>query len=136
MLVCFCPMATPWTEFRMRFYLSGRKPSLIWILSLSCHCSDLFYYRVWYGDHWHPNVKNSKLYNEQTIERLEKWGWRVFAKVHKGMKLPQHDKYLLCLNILKRTIPGYRNSSSMVRIANSLLFDEQHQGNCKGREVC
>jgi len=64
-------------------------------------CRDLFYYRDRYGDHRQPNVKNSKQYNEQAIERLEKRGWRVFAKVHKGMEPPQHDKYLLWLNILK-----------------------------------
>ncbi len=64
-------------------------------------CRDLFYFRDRYGDHRQPNVKNSKPYNEQAIERLEKRGWRVFAKVHKGMEPPQHDKYLLWLNILK-----------------------------------
>ena len=45
--------------------------------------------------------------NEQAIERLEKRGWRVFTKVHKGMEPPQHDKYLLWLNILKGNDPRY-----------------------------
>ena len=35
-------------------------------------CRDLFYYRDRYGVHRQPNVKNSKPYNEQAIERLEK----------------------------------------------------------------
>jgi len=70
-------------------------------------CRDLFYFRDRYGDHRQPNVKNSKPYNEQAIERLEKQGWRVFAKVHKGMEPPQHDKYLLWLNILKGNDPRY-----------------------------
>ena len=64
-------------------------------------CRDLFYFRDRYGDHRQPNVKNSKPYNEQAIERLEKRGWRVTTRVHKGMEPPQHDKYLLWLNILK-----------------------------------
>lgn len=64
-------------------------------------CRELFYFRDRYGDHRKPNVKNSKPYNEQAIERLQKRGWRVTAKVHKGMEPPQHDKYLLWLNILK-----------------------------------
>jgi len=70
-------------------------------------CQDLFYYWDRYSDHRQPNVKNSKPYNEQAIERLEKRGWRVFAKVHKGMEPPQHDKYLLWLNILKGSDPRY-----------------------------
>lgn len=68
---------------------------------------DLFYYRDRYGDHRQPNVKNSKPYNEQAIERFEKRGWRVFPKVHKGMEPPQHDKYLFWQNILKGNDPRY-----------------------------
>lgn len=70
-------------------------------------CRDLFYFRDRYGDHRQPNVKNSKPYNEQAIERLEKRGWRVTARVHKGMEPPQHDKYLLWSNILKGNDPRY-----------------------------
>ena len=64
-------------------------------------CRDLIYFRDRYGDHRQPNVKNSKPYNEQAIDRLQKNGWRVTTKVHKGMEPPQHDKYLLWANILK-----------------------------------
>ena len=70
-------------------------------------CKDLFFYRDRYGDQRQPNVKNSKTYNEQAIERFQKKGWKVFSKVHKGMEPPQHDKYLLWLNILKGTDPRY-----------------------------
>jgi len=70
-------------------------------------CRDLYYFRDRYGDHRQPNVKNSKPYNEQAIERLEKNGWRVTARVHKGMEPPQHDKYLLWSNILKGNDPRY-----------------------------
>ncbi len=70
-------------------------------------CRDLFFFRDRYGDHRQPNVKNSKPYNEQAIERLERRGWRVTAKVHKGMEPPQHDKYLLWSNILKGNDPRY-----------------------------
>lgn len=70
-------------------------------------CRDLIYYRDRYGDHRQPNVKNSKPYNEQAIERLEKNGWKVVHKVHRGMEPPQHDKYLLWSNILKSNDPRY-----------------------------
>lgn len=70
-------------------------------------CKDLFYYRDRYGDHRQPNVKNSKPYNEQAIERLEKNGWKVIPRVHRGMEPPQHDKYLLWSNILKSNDPRY-----------------------------
>lgn len=70
-------------------------------------CRDLIYYRDRYGDHRQPNVKNSKPYNEQAIERLEKNGWKVIHKVHKGMEPPQHDKYLLWSNILKSNDPRF-----------------------------
>lgn len=70
-------------------------------------CRDLFYFRDRYGDHRQPNAKNSKPYNEQAIERLERHGWRVEARVHKGMEPPQHDKYLLWSNILKGNDPRY-----------------------------
>ncbi|MEI7526974.1 MAG: hypothetical protein WCJ95_21680, partial [Mariniphaga sp.] len=70
-------------------------------------CRELFYFRDRYGDHRQPNVKNSKPYNEQAIDRLIKNGWKVTSKVHKGMEPPQHDKYLLWLNILKGSNPRY-----------------------------
>lgn len=70
-------------------------------------CRDLLYYRDRYGDHRQPNVKNSKPYNEQAIERLTRHGWKVDARVHRGMEPPQHDKYLLWSNILKGNDPRY-----------------------------
>lgn len=70
-------------------------------------CRDLFYFRDRYGDHRQPNVKNSKPYNEQAIDRLTKRGWNVIAKVHRGMEPPQHDKYFLWSNILNSSDPKY-----------------------------
>jgi len=65
------------------------------------------YYRDRYGDSKQPNARNSKTYNEQAIERFEKSGWKVIQHVHKGMEPPQHDKYLLWMNILKGSDPKY-----------------------------
>ncbi|MEI7424195.1 MAG: hypothetical protein WCK18_18980 [Prolixibacteraceae bacterium] len=65
------------------------------------------YYRDRYGDSRQPNAKNSRTYNEQAIERFSKNGWIVDTRVHKGMEPPQHDKYLLWLNILKGKDPRY-----------------------------
>ncbi len=59
------------------------------------------YYRDRYGDSRKPNVKNSQSYNSQAIEMLTKNGWSVESITHKGMEPPQHDKYLLWINILK-----------------------------------
>jgi len=64
-------------------------------------CKTLHYYRDRHGDSRKPNVKNSATYNQQAITRFEKRGWTVIPKVHKGQEPPQHDKYLLWLNILK-----------------------------------
>ena len=65
------------------------------------------YYRDKYGDHRQPNVKASKPYNEQAIERFQKHGWHITHQVHKGMEPPQHEKYLLWANILKGENTGY-----------------------------
>ena len=62
---------------------------------------ELLYYRDRYGDSRQPNVKNSNSFNHQAIEQLEKFGWNVIPKSHRGMEPPQHDKYLLWVNILK-----------------------------------
>ena len=62
---------------------------------------ELIYYRDRYGDSRQPNVKNSNSFNQQAIEQLEKFGWNVITKSHRGMEPPQHDKYLLWVNILK-----------------------------------
>jgi len=62
---------------------------------------EIIYYRDRYGDSRQPNVKNSSSFNHQAIEQLEKFGWMVIPKSHRGMEPPQHDKYLLWVNILK-----------------------------------
>jgi hypothetical protein len=61
----------------------------------------IIYYRDRYGDTRNPNIKNSLSYNNQAIERLEKRGFSVESRSHRGMEPPQHDKYLLWVNILK-----------------------------------
>lgn len=65
------------------------------------------YYRDRYGDTRQPNAKNAKSYNEQAIDRLERNGWVVVKMVHRGMEPPQHDKYLLWMNILKGSDPRF-----------------------------
>lgn len=67
----------------------------------------IVYYRDRYGDSKQPNAKNSKTYNEQAVERFVSKGWAVETRVHKGMEPPQHDKYLLWMNILKGNDPRY-----------------------------
>ncbi|NQU53923.1 MAG: hypothetical protein HQ522_15450 [Bacteroidetes bacterium] len=62
---------------------------------------EIIYYRDRYGDSRQPNVKNSSSFNHQAIQQLEKSGWLVIPKSHRGMEPPQHDKYLLWVNILK-----------------------------------
>ncbi len=68
---------------------------------------EIIYFRDKYGDHRQPNVKQSKPYNFQAIERFQKHGWLVREEVHKGMEPPQHEKYLLWMNILKGESPDY-----------------------------
>jgi len=68
---------------------------------------EVIYFRDRYGDSRQPNIKNSKTYNDQAIERFKKNGWQVESRVHKGMEPPQHDKYLLWMNILKGKDPRY-----------------------------
>lgn len=68
---------------------------------------ELRYFRDRYGDTRQPNAKNAKSYNEQAIDRLMSNGWVVIPEVHKGMEPPQHDKYLLWMNILKGSDPRY-----------------------------
>ena len=65
-------------------------------------CRDIFYYHDKYGDHKQPNAKNSTTYNQQAIERFKSKGWTVISKHHRGMEPPQHEKYLLWANILKK----------------------------------
>ncbi len=59
------------------------------------------FYRDKYGDHRQPNVRKSKPYNEQVIDRFHKNGWQVIQRQHRGMEPPHHDKYLLWANIFK-----------------------------------
>ncbi len=68
---------------------------------------EIIYFRDRYGDHRQPNAKNSKPYNEQAIDRFIRNKWSVTPRVHKGMEPPQHEKYLLWLNILKGDNPIY-----------------------------
>jgi hypothetical protein len=65
-------------------------------------CREIIYYHDKYGDHKQPNAKNSETYNQQAIARFNKNKWRVVSKHHKGMEPPQHEKFLLWANILKK----------------------------------
>ena len=67
----------------------------------------IVYYRDRYGDSRQPNAKNSRTYNEQAIDRFIRRGWQVDSRVHRGQEPPQHDKYLLWMNILKGKDPRY-----------------------------
>jgi hypothetical protein len=67
----------------------------------------IIYFRDRYGDARQPNARNSRTYNEQAIERFTKNGWTVESRIHKGMEPPQHDKFLLWMNLLKGNDPRY-----------------------------
>jgi hypothetical protein len=67
----------------------------------------VIYYRDKYGDIRQPNVKNSLSYNNQAIAQFKTKGWAVIPKSHSGMEPPQHDKYLLWMNILKAEDPRF-----------------------------
>ena len=67
----------------------------------------VIYFRDKYGDHRQPNVKNSLSYNNQAIAQFKSKGWVVIPKSHSGMEPPQHDKYLLWMNILKAEDPRF-----------------------------
>ena len=92
----------------------------------------LFFYRDRYGDARNPSAKNSRSYNEQAISCLEKAGWTVISRTHRGMEPPQHDKYLLWSNILKGTDPiyplirfnGQRCKYTMVSMNNTRVIDK------------
>lgn len=62
-------------------------------------------FRDRYGDVRHANSKKS--YNEIFITRLQLNGWRVEQRVHPGIEPPQHDKFLLWMNILAETDARY-----------------------------
>ena len=67
----------------------------------------VIYFHDRYGDSKQPNAKNSKTYNDQAIERFKKNGWNIESRIHKGKEPPQHDKYLLWMNILKSNDPRF-----------------------------
>ena len=68
---------------------------------------EIFYFHDRYGDNRQPNVKSSKSYNAQAIDRLIYHGWTVESRHHSGMEPPQHDKYLLWMNIFKGDDPRF-----------------------------
>lgn len=61
----------------------------------------LFFFRDRYGDAHRANSRRT--YNELAIARLQKHGWTVETRTHRGMEPPQHDKYLLWSYILAET---------------------------------
>lgn len=65
----------------------------------------VLFYHDRYGDNKLPN--NSKSFNEQAVDRLNRNGWAVTHQWHRGMEPPHHDKYLLWGNILKESGPQY-----------------------------
>ena len=67
----------------------------------------VIFFRDKYGDNRNPNVKNSLSYNNQAIAEFKSKGWAVIPKSHPGMEPPQHDKYLLWMNILKAEDPRF-----------------------------
>lgn len=67
----------------------------------------ILFFRDKYGDNRQPNVKNSLSFNNQAIQHFESKGWRVETRSHRGMEPPQHDKYLLWVNILKGDDPRF-----------------------------
>lgn len=91
----------------------------------------IIYYHDRYGDSRQPNSKNTKTYNQQAIERFEKNKWEVISKYHRGQEPPQHDKYLLWMNILKGNDPRFpkvifnaRNCKfTLISMNNTQLFE-------------
>jgi hypothetical protein len=66
----------------------------------------IIYYRDRYGDVRHANAKKS--YNEMFIDRLtSRYGWTVEPRVHGGIEPPQHDKFLLWMQLLAETDARY-----------------------------
>jgi hypothetical protein len=92
----------------------------------------IIYFRDRYGDSKQPNARNSRNYNDQAIERFIKNGWSVEWRVHKGQEPPQHDKYLLWMNILKgkdRRFPkfiinGRRCKYTLISMNNTRVIDK------------
>jgi hypothetical protein len=92
----------------------------------------IIYFRDRYGDSKQPNARNSRNYSDQAIERFIKNGWSVEWRVHKGQEPPQHDKYLLWMNILKgkdRRFPkfiinGRRCKYTLISMNNTRVIDK------------
>lgn len=90
------------------------------------------YFRDRYGDSRQPNAKNSRTYNEQAIDRFISNGWIVDTRVHRGMEPPQHDKYLLWMNILKGKdqrypkfiINGRKCKYTLISMNNTKVIDK------------
>ena len=68
---------------------------------------EIIFFADKYGSHQRPNIKQSKPYNEQVVDRFIKNKWRVTCYLHKGMESPQHEKYLLWSNIMQGYNPRY-----------------------------
>lgn len=104
--------------FINEFYNKPQETNKVMILELIDQFCDYYsnhptkhvqFFRDKYGDHRQPNAANSKSYNAQAIEYFKSKGWTVEPKEHRGMEPPQHDKYLLWVNILKGDDPLFPN---------------------------
>jgi len=104
--------------FINEFYNKPQQTSKVMITDLVDQFCDYYrhhptkqviYFRDKYGDHRQPNVKNSISFNRQATERFESKGWTVVNRSHRGSEPPQHDKYLLWVNILKSRDNKYPN---------------------------
>ena len=58
----------------------------------------VYFFRDRYGDARRANSKRT--YNQIAIDRLERNGWTVEQRTHRGIEPPQHDKFLLWSTIL------------------------------------
>lgn len=91
---------------------------------------EVIFFRDRYGDARRAN--NRKSYNQLAIERLEKAGWIVTQRTHKGMEPPQHDKYLLWANILnekderypKKRFNGTRCKYTLISMNNTRVIED------------
>lgn len=81
------------------------------LIDLFCNYYQFHHERTVYffiDRHGNKRQANSKTtYNQQAILRLQKNNWTVITQTHRREEPPQHDKYLMWLNILKETNPDY-----------------------------
>lgn len=92
----------------------------------------ILYFHDRYGDSKQPNAKNSRTYNEQAIDRFRRNEWNVESKFHKGKEPPQHEKYLLWMNILKGSdkrypkflINGKKCKYTIISMNNTRVIDK------------